>query len=141
MSTVLVVRYEDAHMAVVEKPPGIHTAPLRAGERGTLLESILARYPEVAAVPGIRPVEPGLLHRLDRETSGLVIVARQADAFAVLRGSFEAGEVLKEYAACCAPRRGGGLGGARDHEQVRAVRSRAGKRCGSCCPARSDAGC
>ena len=99
---VVTVRFEDAHLAIVEKPAGIHTAPLRPGERGTLLEAILARYPEVAGVPGFKPEEPGLLHRLDRETSGLVVVARTAAAFAALRERFNQDGVRKEYSACCA---------------------------------------
>jgi 23S rRNA pseudouridine1911/1915/1917 synthase len=103
VSAELVVLFEDEHLAVVEKPPGMHTAPLRGGETGTLLERVLGRYPEVAALPGIRPVEPGLLHRLDRETSGLVVVARTPAAFARLRDAFESGNAHKEYAACCAP--------------------------------------
>jgi 23S rRNA pseudouridine1911/1915/1917 synthase len=103
VSADLVVLFEDEHLAVVEKPPGMHTAPLRAGETGTLLECILGRYPEVAAVPGIRPVEPGLLHRLDGGTSGLVVVARTPSAFARLREIFESGRAHKEYTACTAP--------------------------------------
>jgi 23S rRNA pseudouridine1911/1915/1917 synthase len=102
VSLPLVVRFEDAQFAVVEKPAGMHTAPLRAGERDTLLERVLAMYPEVAEVPGIKAVEPGLLHRLDRETSGLVVIARTLGAFAALRESFGRGAVRKEYLAACA---------------------------------------
>ena len=102
MSPPLVVRFEDAQFAVVEKPAGTHTAPLRAGEPGTLLERVLEMYPEVAEVPGIKAVEPGLLHRLDRETSGLVVIARTPGAFAALRESFVRGAVRKEYLAACA---------------------------------------
>jgi 23S rRNA pseudouridine1911/1915/1917 synthase len=97
----LVVLFEDPAMLVVDKPPGVHTAPLRAGEEGTLLQMVLQAYPEVAAVPGVKTVEPGLVHRLDRETSGLVLVARTAAAFRSLRASFSAGAARKTYVAVC----------------------------------------
>jgi 23S rRNA pseudouridine1911/1915/1917 synthase len=103
VSSLLVVRFEDAHIAVVDKPAGIHTAPLHlGGEAGTLLEAILARYPEVAKVQGFKPEEPGLLHRLDRETSGLVVVARTTAAFTAMRERFNSTGVRKGYSACCA---------------------------------------
>jgi 23S rRNA pseudouridine1911/1915/1917 synthase len=110
MSGNLLVLFEDEHLVVVDKPPGMHTAPLRQDEGGTLLDMVIGRWPEVASVAGIRAVEPGLLHRLDRDTSGLVVVARTAAAFAALRRAFESGEAHKEYAACCAPGANGTAG-------------------------------
>lgn len=95
---------EDGQILAVDKPAGVHSAPLRRGERGTLLGLVIARYPEVAGLPGIKPVEPGLLHRLDRETSGILLVARTADAFYALRAEFAAGRVKKQYTALCACR-------------------------------------
>ena len=89
-------------MLVVDKPAGLHTAPLRPGEMGTLLEMVIAEFPEVTAVPGVKPVEPGHVHRLDRGTSGLVVVARTARAFAALRELFAAGGARKGYLAACA---------------------------------------
>jgi 23S rRNA pseudouridine1911/1915/1917 synthase len=97
------VVHADADLLVVDKPAGLHTAPLRAGEAGTLLDQVLERYPEVASLPGIKPEEPGLLHRLDRETSGLVVIARTAAAFHGLQAQFRAGQVRKEYLALCVP--------------------------------------
>ena len=100
----LAVLHEDGDLLAVDKPAGLHTAPLRAGEPDTLLARVLARYPEMAGVPGIQPREPGLLHRLDRETSGVVLLARTAASFETLRRAFESGRVEKEYAAVCIPR-------------------------------------
>ena len=100
----LSVLFEDGQLLAVDKPAGAHSAPLRRGEGGTLLGLVLARYPEVAGLPGIKPVEPGLLHRLDRETSGILLVARTAEAFRDLCAAFEAGRVRKEYIALCACR-------------------------------------
>jgi 23S rRNA pseudouridine1911/1915/1917 synthase len=96
------VRYEDSGLIVVEKPAGVHTAPLRPGETGTLIEMVIRSYPEVAGLPGIKPVEPGLVHRLDRDTSGLVVIARTAEAFDALRKSFASGSARKLYRAACA---------------------------------------
>ncbi len=100
----LSVLFEDGQLLAVDKPAGVHSAPLRPGESGTLLGLVIARYPEVAGLPGIKPVEPGLLHRLDRETSGILLVARTVEAFHNLRAAFAAGQVRKEYTALCACR-------------------------------------
>jgi 23S rRNA pseudouridine1911/1915/1917 synthase len=93
----------DEQLLVVDKPEGMHTAPLHEGETGTLLDAVIEQFPEVERVPGVKPVEPGLLHRLDRGTSGLVVVARSVRAFAGLMRQFEAGDVRKEYLAVCIP--------------------------------------
>ncbi len=104
------VLYEDAALIVVEKPAGIHTAPLEAGETDNLLAGVLAAFPEIRSVPGIKPLEHGLLHRLDRETSGAVVVARTAAAFEALRSQFDAEETRKEYHALCARAADGSTG-------------------------------
>ena len=98
----LTVLHEDEALIIVDKPAGIHTAPLRPGEPGTLLAAVIAAFPDVAAVPGMKPSEPGLLHRLDHETSGVVVFARTGAAFAALRSQFASGEAHKEYRAACA---------------------------------------
>ena len=105
--STLRVLYEDPHLLVVDKPAGLHTAPLRAGEEATLLAEVISRYPEVASVPGLRAPEHGLLHRLDRETSGVVVFARSPEAFAALREQFAGEAVRKEYRAVCLPGAGG----------------------------------
>jgi 23S rRNA pseudouridine1911/1915/1917 synthase len=102
MEEELRVRYEDSELIVADKPAGMHTAPLSPGDSGTLLELVMQSFPEVGALPGIKAVEPGLVHRLDRETSGLVVVARTAGAFDALRRSFASGEARKDYTAACA---------------------------------------
>ena len=89
----------------MDKPAGLHTAPLKPGEPETLLAWVTARYPEIAALPGRKSTEPGLLHRLDRGTSGIVIIARTAEAFARLRAEFSCGRVRKQYMALCASRK------------------------------------
>jgi 23S rRNA pseudouridine1911/1915/1917 synthase len=102
MEKELCVRYEDSELIVVDKPAGMHTAPLSPGDDGTLLDLVMESFPEIGALPGIKAVEPGLVHRLDRETSGLVVIARTPRAFEALRRSFAAGEARKDYSAACA---------------------------------------
>jgi 23S rRNA pseudouridine1911/1915/1917 synthase len=95
------VRLEADAVLVVHKPASQPTAPLAAGERGTLANALIARYPELAGV-GHRPREPGLLHRLDTETSGLLIVARNAPTFELLTRELRGGRIEKRYLAIVA---------------------------------------
>jgi 23S rRNA pseudouridine1911/1915/1917 synthase len=97
--------YEDDDLIAADKPAGMHTAPLSSGDTDNLLALLIARFPEIGRLPGIKPVEPGLLHRLDRETSGIVVAARTASSFQRLRDQFESGSVRKEYIAVCAAAR------------------------------------
>jgi 23S rRNA pseudouridine1911/1915/1917 synthase len=97
----LEILYQDSALLAVEKPAGMHTAPLRPGEKSTLLAMVIEAFPEVAGLPGLKPVEPGLVHRLDRETSGVVLIARTVEAFSALRDSFAAGGARKTYLAAC----------------------------------------
>ena len=92
------VRLELESALVVYKPPGQPTATLRAAERGALVNALIARYPELAAV-GHRLREPGLVHRLDTETSGLLVVARSQAAFGTLTRALRAGRLSKKYLA------------------------------------------
>jgi len=94
----VVVRHEDPHVVVFDKPAGMPTHPLRPDETATLANVVAFRYPEARGV-GFALREPGLTHRLDTDTSGLVIVARSAEAFESLREAHRAGHVIKRYQA------------------------------------------
>jgi 23S rRNA pseudouridine1911/1915/1917 synthase len=100
-SLPLAVVYEDAWLVVVDKPAGVPAHPLRAGERGTIASALLARYPELATI-GYSAREPGIVHRLDTHTSGLMLAARDAQTFAALRAQLERGAIDKRYLALCA---------------------------------------
>jgi 23S rRNA pseudouridine1911/1915/1917 synthase len=89
------ILFEDEHLMVVDKPAGVVTHPAR-GHRGTTLAEALA---ERGAAGGPEPERPGIVHRLDRDTSGLLIVARSEPAHAALRRMIAAREVLREYLA------------------------------------------
>ncbi len=94
------VRLELPVLVVIEKPAGQATVPLAAGELGSVANALLARFPEMASV-GYRPREPGLIHRLDTQTSGLLVAARSHEAFAALSAALGAGLVQKTYLAVC----------------------------------------
>jgi 23S rRNA pseudouridine1911/1915/1917 synthase len=92
------VLYEDEVLVAVNKPAGLPSHALRAEETMTLANFLLARCPETAAVGGSR-LESGLLHRLDTDTSGVLLAARTGTAYAALRSQFRTHRVLKEYVA------------------------------------------
>ena len=99
---VLVARESASWIAAI-KPPGIPSAPLRGqGLDGTSLLGILAhRYPEIEGLPGRQEWEPGLIHRLDTGTSGLVLCARTREGFLALSEAFDSGLARKGYYARC----------------------------------------
>ena len=92
------VVFEDGCLVAVNKPAGLAVHPLSSEERGTLMNGLVARYPELAAV-GDQPLMAGALHRIDTGTSGLVLAARTPEAFDVLRAQFVAQTVDKIYFA------------------------------------------
>jgi 23S rRNA pseudouridine1911/1915/1917 synthase len=93
----VVVRYEDADVAVVAKPAGLVVHPGAGHPDGTLVNGLLARYPELADVGD--PARPGIVHRLDRDTSGLLVVARTAPAYDALVAMLAAHDVERRYDA------------------------------------------
>jgi 23S rRNA pseudouridine1911/1915/1917 synthase len=92
------VLFEDPALIVVNKPGGIPCHPLRPGERGTVMNAVVARFPETAAI-GDKPIEGGLIHRLDNGTSGALMIARTADAFATVRRAIRSGAIKRKYLA------------------------------------------
>lgn len=92
------VVYEDAAMVVLDKPPGVVVHPAPGNAHGTLVHGLLARYPEMAAQVDPRGVSrPGIVHRLDKDTSGLLVVGRTPAATAELQRQLRAREVDKRY--------------------------------------------
>lgn len=85
-------------LVVLNKPTAMPTMPLRAGELGTAANGLVARYPECRAI-GDDPREAGLVHRLDAETTGVLLAARTDAAWRRLRAAFRGSEVRKEYLA------------------------------------------
>ncbi len=93
--------FRDPAMLVVNKPAPMACHPLRPGERGTLMNGVVAAFPEAAAA-GDNPREGGLVHRLDNGTSGALLVALTPAAFTTLREAIRAGRIRREYQALVA---------------------------------------
>ena len=92
------VVFEDAALLGLDKPAGLPVQPLSCSETKTLMNGVAARYPECIPL-GDRPLMAGALHRIDADTSGLVLAARTAEAFEALRAQFTAQTVKKTYLA------------------------------------------
>jgi 23S rRNA pseudouridine1911/1915/1917 synthase len=88
--------YEDSSLLFVDKPAGLPTHGFSGRDDSTLANFLLARSPELAEI-GKSPWEPGLVHRLDRDTSGLVVVAKTQAAFDNLRSQFRRRRIKKLY--------------------------------------------
>ena len=91
------VVYEDADVVVINKPRGWVVHPAPGHEQGTLVNALLARYPEMNGVGG--PGRPGIVHRLDRDTTGLLVVARSPLAYRELVRQLKERSVRREYLA------------------------------------------
>jgi 23S rRNA pseudouridine1911/1915/1917 synthase len=88
------VAYEDEHLIVVDKPPGVVVHPGRGHAEGTLVQALAGR---VAGGPD--PERPGVVHRLDRDTSGLLVLARSNRVQSALQAALRAREITREYLA------------------------------------------
>ena len=86
--------YEDEHLLVVDKPAGVVVHPARGHREGTLVQALAAR-----ASGGEDPQRPGIVHRLDRDTSGLLVVARSEEAHRRLKTALAARRIAREYTA------------------------------------------
>jgi 23S rRNA pseudouridine1911/1915/1917 synthase len=91
----LVVPYEDEHLLVVDKPAGLVVHPAPGHARGTLVQGLLA----YDVVGGDEPERPGIVHRLDRDTSGLLVVARSPEAHRRLQELVQSRALTREYVA------------------------------------------
>lgn len=94
--------YEDEFLVVVNKPTGLVVHPAQGHSQGTLVNALLNRYPDLSEMSDADTDagdRPGIVHRLDRDTSGLLIVARTPAALTHLRRQFKARTVEKTYLA------------------------------------------
>lgn len=91
------VVHADEHVVVVDKAAGVVVHPGAGNSRGTLVHGLLARYPDLASVG--QPGRPGVVHRLDKGTSGLLVVARTPPAYESLVAQLAARTVDRRYAA------------------------------------------
>ena len=97
----LVILAEGDGWIAVEKPPGIPVHPLAEEERGTVLNAVVARFPEILGV-GEAGLRSGVVHRLDVGTSGVLLLATREDRWGKLREAFRRHRVRKRYRALVA---------------------------------------
>ena len=91
------VIHEDRYILGINKPDSLVVHPGPGHPKGTLANGLIYRYSDLPEVPD--PERPGIVHRLDMDTSGVLVVARTADAYYDLKDQFKAREVEKEYLA------------------------------------------
>lgn len=93
----LKILYEDEYIIVIDKPSGMVVHPGAGVERGTLVNALLFHRPEISKVGSEK--RPGIVHRLDKETSGVMVVAKNDYAYHFLQKEFKERRVQKEYIA------------------------------------------
>ena len=93
----LSVLYEDDDLLVVDKPAGMIVHPAGRIVTGTLVNALLARCPDLSGIGGA--LKPGIVHRLDKGTSGCIVVAKGDEAHRLIAAQFARREVYKEYLA------------------------------------------
>jgi 23S rRNA pseudouridine1911/1915/1917 synthase len=92
---IQIIKETDDYL-VINKPAGLLVHPTEANETHTLAAWLVEKYPSIKKV-GEDPVRPGIVHRLDREASGLLVVAKTQKMFKHLKAQFKNSEVVKEY--------------------------------------------
>ena len=94
------ILFEDPDILVVDKPAGIFVHPSPGHETGTLTDALLKRCPSMAGVGSAE--RPGVVHRLDADTSGVMVLAKTQRAYLKLRELFESHrDIRKTYLAVC----------------------------------------
>jgi len=97
--------YEDKNIIAIDKPAGISVHPSKAGQNDTITNALLAYYPAIAKVSdpstdlGQTELRPGIVHRLDKDTSGLMVIAKNQKSFNWLKEQFVNRKVVKKYLA------------------------------------------
>ncbi|HYI45942.1 MAG TPA: RluA family pseudouridine synthase [Actinomycetota bacterium] len=103
----ITIRYSDEKVLVVSKPAGIVTHPARGNEGGTLVNALLGLG---GPLSGARSIRPGIVHRLDKDTSGLLLVAKDDTAHETLLDAMRRREIERRYLALVRGRLGAGTG-------------------------------
>ncbi len=89
------ILYEDEDIAIIDKPKGMIVHPTSGNYSGTLVNSLLYHFDRLSSVAGI--FRPGIIHRLDKDTSGLLIIAKTDDAHRILSKDFKARKITRIY--------------------------------------------
>jgi 23S rRNA pseudouridine1911/1915/1917 synthase len=89
------VLYEDKHMIVINKPAGLVVHPAVGNETGTLVNALLHHCKDLTGIGG--EIRPGIVHRLDKDTSGVMVIAKNEASMAELSRQFKEREISKDY--------------------------------------------
>jgi 23S rRNA pseudouridine1911/1915/1917 synthase len=93
------VIYQDENIVAINKPVGISVHPVKLDEDNTLVNGLICQFPEIKKVGDDPEIRPGIVHRLDKDTSGIMVVARNQKTFEELKKKFKNREVEKKYLA------------------------------------------
>lgn len=99
---VLDIIHQDENIIVINKPAGLQVHPSPVEKINTLANALVAQFPEIKSVNDDSKdseLRPGIIHRLDKDTSGLIVIARNQKAFAELKRAFQERKVAKQYLA------------------------------------------
>jgi len=99
-NVALDIIYQDQHLAAINKPPGMVTHPAKGHWDGTLTAALLAKFSQLSDIGGAS--RPGIVHRLDRDTSGVLVIAKNNEAHEALTQQFADRTTEKEYFAIVA---------------------------------------
>ena len=89
--------FEDPHIIVIDKPAGLVVHPAPGHANGTLVNALLYHCPDICGIGG--EIRPGIVHRLDKDTSGLIVAAKDEPSLQYLAAQFKSRQVTKEYIA------------------------------------------
>lgn len=95
------ILFEDEHLVVINKPPRMVVHPAKGHWSGTLTSALAYHFEQLSSIGG--PARPGIVHRLDRDTSGVILIAKTDNAHLSLSRQFEERTVEKEYFAIVSP--------------------------------------
>lgn len=93
------VIYDDDDLIVIDKPAGILVHPTQANEQETLVSWFLEKYPDAIKLNWPDKLRPGIVHRLDKDTSGLIIMAKNPEILSKLQKLFQSRQIKKTYTA------------------------------------------
>jgi len=97
----LKILYSDQNLAVLDKPAGILIHPVPNKKEVTLVDLITKKWPEIKKYSWPDPARPGIVHRLDKDTSGLILIAKNPESLNFLQNQFKNHQITKEYLALC----------------------------------------
>lgn len=95
----LEIVYQDQDLAVINKPVGLTVHPSHTTHEPTLVHGILYQIPDLGAFDDV--IRPGIVHRLDKDTSGLLVVAKNKETLRALQSALQARRIKREYVALC----------------------------------------